>query len=61
MDDELTGLGSMSTVTVPGVMVMQLAKSTLPQLLSMGGRMTANTGPTGGLDSKIVLATAIFD
>jgi len=48
-------------VTVPGVMVIQLAISTLPQLLSIGGRMTTNTGPTGGLENTRVLATAIFD
>ncbi len=53
--------GSMSMLTVPGVIVMQFAKSTLPQWLSMGGLMTTNTGPTGGLDSKMVLATAILD
>jgi hypothetical protein len=42
-------------------MVMQLAKSTLAQLLSTGGRMITNIGPTEGLDSKIVFATEIFD
>jgi len=42
-------------------MVMQLARSTLAQLLSRGGRVTTNIGPTEGLDSKIVLATEMFD
>ncbi len=48
-------------VTVPGVMVMQVAKRTRPQLVVRGGSMMTNIGFTREPEKRRILATVRFD
>ncbi len=48
-------------VTVPGVMVIQVAKKTRPQLVVRGGSMMTKTGFTREPEKRRVFATDRFD
>ena len=47
-------------VIVPGVIVIQVASSTLPQLLSKPVSISANTGLIWGFEKISVLASEMF-
>lgn len=51
----------MSMVTEPGVRVIQLARNTLPQLVSKFGRTVSRTGSMGGFPNNTVLVTDMAD